>query len=511
MGKLSRRRFLTTGVGAAAGAAAAAVGMPGSASAAPPSFPSTPFALGVASGDADPTSVVLWTRLAPDPAVEHYGMTGQPSTMPVHWRIATSKANLASDSTCVDHGDFDTVSTDVHSVHAIANGLSPDTSYVYQFFYTEPGSGKRWSSSIGHTHTTPAADSTRAARFAVVSCQGIGSGSKPKYFNGYGYLCDNAATLDVDFVIQIGDYIYADQTVGSGEHDGHCQTLPDYRLRYGKYRLRSSLRRIHESKPFYASPDDHEWWNNVHGGSSNLDGHTVKQFNWAMRAYWEHMPLRHRPTGPDSNGRRWGTFNRTIRWGTVLDMFLLDTRQFRTLPGTGTGATMLGTAQRQELLDDIAGSTRTWTALASQVPLASISTSTDKWTGYPHERGLVTGALATDRPDGSGRNAVVVSGDVHCGLVAKINDQGTSTFIGTEFVGPAMTSQRKGAYPTSETIEHVFTYNGDPEQGFLLCNVSPAAWSSTYYLGHDVFDPHGAVRKSLTYRTVPGQIGATRV
>ncbi len=509
MAELSRRGFLAAGVGAAAGVAVGASTR--ASAAAPPAFPSTPFALGVASGDALSTSVVLWTRIAPEPTVQGYGMAGQPSTMPVHWRIATSTAKLSADSTSVDHGDFSTVSDDVHSVHAIANGLTADTAYVYQFFYTEPGSGKKWSSPVGHTHTTPAASSTRAARFAVVSCQGIGSDSKPKYFNGYGYLCDNAATLDIDFVIQIGDYIYADQTTHSGEHGSACKTLPDYRLRYGEYRVRSSLQRIHAAKPFYASPDDHEWWNNVHGGSSNLDGRTVEQFNWAMRAYWEHMPLRHRPTGPDANGRRWANFNRTIQWGTVLDMFLLDTRQYRTLPGTGTGATMLGTTQRAALLNSIAGSTRTWTALASQVPLGSFDSSTDKWVGYPHERGLVTNALAAAHSDGTTRNAVVVSGDVHCGVVAKVNDQGTNNFIATEFVGPAMTSLRTGAYSTSATVQHVFTYNGNPEQGFMLCNVSPTAWSSTYYLGHHVTDPHGAVRKSLTFRVLPGQVGATQV
>ncbi|MGA8112700.1 MAG: alkaline phosphatase D family protein [Actinocatenispora sp.] len=505
MDKISRRRFLATGVGAAAGIA---VGATRASAAAPPAFPSTPFALGVASGDALPTSVVLWTRLAPKPDVEHYGMEGQPDTMPVHWRIATSTANLAADSTSVDHGDFASVSDDVHSVHAIADGLSPGTAYVYQFFYTEPGSGKKWSSTVGHTHTTPAAGSTTPVRFAVVSCQTMGNVATPKYFNGYGYMSDNAAALDIDFVVQIGDYVYADQTISTG---GACQTLPDYRIRYGSCRLRSSAQRIHASTPFYSSPDDHEWWNDVHGATPTAGGHSLEQFNWAIRAYWEHMPLRYRPTGPDAAGRRWARFSRTIQWGSVLDLFLLDTRQYRTAPGTTSSATILGGTERQALPAAIAGSTGTWTALASQVPLAAVNSSTDKWVGYPYDRGLVTTALATARANGTTPNAVVVSGDIHWGLVAKINKQGTSTFIGTEFVGPPMSSTASSTYTPNATIQHAFGLNGAPEQGFMLCDVSPTAWSSTYYLGHDVTNPTGAVRKSLTFRTVPGQVGATQV
>ena len=37
-------------------------------------FPADPFTLGVASGDPDASSVVLWTKLAPDPADPDGGM-----------------------------------------------------------------------------------------------------------------------------------------------------------------------------------------------------------------------------------------------------------------------------------------------------------------------------------------------------------------------------------------------------------------------------------------------------
>ncbi len=39
-----------------------------------PKFQRNPFSLGVASGDPDHESVVLWTRLSPEPLLPNWGM-----------------------------------------------------------------------------------------------------------------------------------------------------------------------------------------------------------------------------------------------------------------------------------------------------------------------------------------------------------------------------------------------------------------------------------------------------
>src|SRR5688500_2224005 len=49
-------------------------------------FDSYPFFMGVASGDPDSTSVVLWTRLAPLPLQPDGGMP--PEAVPVSWEVA---------------------------------------------------------------------------------------------------------------------------------------------------------------------------------------------------------------------------------------------------------------------------------------------------------------------------------------------------------------------------------------------------------------------------------------
>ena len=71
-GGLSRRLVMAWGA-ALAGMPALADRVQGRLNAAP-TFSSDPFTLGVASGDPDSSSLVLWTRLAPKPLEEDYGM-----------------------------------------------------------------------------------------------------------------------------------------------------------------------------------------------------------------------------------------------------------------------------------------------------------------------------------------------------------------------------------------------------------------------------------------------------
>lgn len=80
--QVNRRRLLL-GVGALTGFAIATQWQ--NKVIAQPKFSSYPFSLGVASGDPLPDSVVLWTRLAPDP-LNGGGMPSSP--VPVQWQIA---------------------------------------------------------------------------------------------------------------------------------------------------------------------------------------------------------------------------------------------------------------------------------------------------------------------------------------------------------------------------------------------------------------------------------------
>lgn len=82
----NRRRFLA-GAAAMSGLALTRR-LPSYAQAGAPKFTADPFSLGVASGDPVPDSVVLWTRLAPDP----FNGGGMPSNaVTVKWEIASDE------------------------------------------------------------------------------------------------------------------------------------------------------------------------------------------------------------------------------------------------------------------------------------------------------------------------------------------------------------------------------------------------------------------------------------
>lgn len=79
---LNRRQFLLT-VGTVMGLVVLSDQLPPTL--AQPQFSADPFSLGVASGDPGPDSIVIWTRLAPDPL----GAASLPEvSIPVQWAIA---------------------------------------------------------------------------------------------------------------------------------------------------------------------------------------------------------------------------------------------------------------------------------------------------------------------------------------------------------------------------------------------------------------------------------------
>jgi alkaline phosphatase D len=146
-----------------------------------PHFSSNPFTLGVASGDPDSKSVVLWTRLAPEPLEPTGGMTAE--AVQVHWEVAN------------DHNFQRSVASGTqlatphlgHSIHVEVDGLQPDRWYWYRFRCGDA------TSPIGRTRTFPEPNSLPAqVRFAVTSCQNFEQGLYTAY--------DQMAQDDCDLV-----------------------------------------------------------------------------------------------------------------------------------------------------------------------------------------------------------------------------------------------------------------------------------------------------------------------
>ena len=145
---------------------------------------------GVASGDPDDSSVLLWTRRPYADGRKDATLLVEIAEDPTFTRvIATTAAKVSAESdwTC----------------RVLAGDLRPAGEYWYRFV-DEDGNGSR----IGRTLTAPSPDDNRPAKFAFVSCQCLPEG----YNNGYRRMIheDEKATPDerLGFVLHLGDFIY---------------------------------------------------------------------------------------------------------------------------------------------------------------------------------------------------------------------------------------------------------------------------------------------------------------
>jgi alkaline phosphatase D len=138
---------------------------------------------------------------------------------------------------------------------------------------------------------------------------------------------------------------------------------------------------------------------------------------------------------------------RTFRRGADLELFLLDTRQYRdrNAEPDGERKTMLGATQREWLLDGLSHSTATWKVIATSVPLSNRKAGTvqipgnDSWargtdgTGFQTELRTIVSTIR----DRHIRNVVWLAADVHYAQVNAYDPDGDGAVDFHEFIcGP---------------------------------------------------------------------------
>ncbi|HEY2345751.1 MAG TPA: alkaline phosphatase D family protein [Xanthomonadaceae bacterium] len=327
------------------------------------------FPQGVASGDPDEHSVLLWTRrpyadgrkdatllveISDDPAFKHV--------------IATATARLLaqSDWTC----------------RVLVADLQPAHEYWYRFVDAD-GNGSR----IGRTLTAPANDDPRPARFAFVSCQDITLG----YLNAYRRMMwedERAAPGErIGFVLHLGDFVYEVVQYPDQVKKGHTydrvitfpvkypkgkvvaknhfwvpDCLEDYRALYHAYLQDPDLQDARARWPFVAMWDNHEFswqgWQSIQqfpGTDGWVPAQTLKVA--ANQAWFEFQPARVLPpgsnleafnaphvvdtpvkdfddTGMGTEPNNLAAINsligyRALRWGRHIDLIITDQRSYR--------------------------------------------------------------------------------------------------------------------------------------------------------------------------------------
>jgi len=318
------------------------------------------FPEGVASGDPDSNSVILWTR-APSATRLNVEVAEDDRFTRV---VATGAApvSAASDWTC----------------RVLVGGLKP--AHVYWYRFTDPkGSGSR----VGRTITAPPADDARPVRFVFVSCQNANQGAQNAYRRMI-FEDERAPEAErIGFVLHLGDFIYEivwypeDRPQGMydrrrrdivryphGEkiRDFHIPTtVEDYRAVYRGYLSDPDLQDARARWPFVNMWDNHEFsWKGWQGLQKFYGPTRPAQTRKvaANQAFFEYQPaLLVKPSGPsldrfdppqvadapvtrfDEHGLGQERNNltaigslrgyRALRWGRNVELIVTDQRSYR--------------------------------------------------------------------------------------------------------------------------------------------------------------------------------------
>ena len=329
----------------------------------------TNFDSGVASFDPTQSQVIIWTRYT----------TNLPSVS-LMWQLARDSnfEDVVRSGKVVTDGSRDfTVAVEVQN-------LESNQKLYYRFANVQDVSV----SVIGETITLPRG-SVNEVRLGVTSCANFAAG----LFNVYNAM----ANSDIDLVIHLGDYIYE---YGENEYGTNVFTEPlgrthspvqetisldDYRRRYKQYRGDEDLKLLHQRKPFICVWDDHEIANDTYKeGAENhqeSEGDFESRKQNALKAYSEYLPAK---TNDIS------IIYRSFQIGNLVNLVMLDTRligrdkqlNLGSYVDANTGSfdlaafqydwlkpdrTLLGSTQRNWLLNEIGGNAAEWQVIGQQV------------------------------------------------------------------------------------------------------------------------------------------------
>ncbi|MEY4372908.1 MAG: alkaline phosphatase [Actinomycetota bacterium] len=476
-----------------------------------------PFTLGVASGDAFAQGVVLWTRLAPSP-LDDGGLDDR--SYLVTWEMALEEGFEEVIRSGVTRADPE----HAHSVHVDVRDLEPAVTFWYRFRAGSHTSG------VGRTSTLPLYTLPESFVLATATCANYAVG----YFTAYRDLAESKP----DAVLFVGDYIYevgartSPNPVVRAKPWAEVSNLDGYRRRYALNRTDRDLQAAHAVCPWYITWSDHEVDDNYAANNAQTAQRAGADFaarrDAAYKAWWEHMPVRLAPPQP---GREFRMYRR-FAVGSLVDLVLLDTRQYRSsqaCDGRGSpfapacpevndaGRTMLGAGQEAWVADTLERSTAAWTALASDVLFSDLTydgavLGYDQWDGYPAARARL---LETIRSSDVA-NAVVLSGDTHFGVAAMPGRTDRSSSAGTvavEFTAPSITTP-PGPYrsPMRWAIRSAISKGWMPEiidtyfdrRGWAKHTITPDTWTTEFRAVQTATRPRSSATTARTYRVRAG-------
>jgi alkaline phosphatase D len=309
------------------------------------------------AGDVTPDEAVIWLRAQPHSQVFlHYGK--DPSL-----------------------GEFSTVGpfpvekeADYTTLISLEN-LEPATTYYYRAAVAgkQPGFVARFV-------TAPKPDTLARVSFCF-------SGDTRESYQPFTVM-NAVRAQQPDFFLHLGDTIYADR-------GGNAYRLTDFWAKYRANREDVASELCFSETSIYVVWDDHEITDDY------LPENPLAAIG--RKAFLDYWPIRRHVQEPKR-------IYRSFRWGKALELFLLDTRQYR----DRREGTMLGKTQKEWLFDALSRSQAIFKFIGTSVPMSG--GGIDRWDGYPREREEILRYIREKKITG----VIFLSADLHCAAVTRI-------------------------------------------------------------------------------------------
>ncbi|GAA3927119.1 alkaline phosphatase D family protein [Streptomyces gulbargensis] len=365
----ARRQVLR---GSLAASAALALGGTGLASAPAFALSGRPRAAwGVQTGDVTAHSGLVWVR------------ADRPARMIVETSATDSFRRVRR-----HHGPLLGAGTDFTGTAAL-HGLPAGEQIHYRVVLADPDDPRRTGEPVTGTFRTAPERRRDGIRFLWSGdIAGQGWGINPEIGGYRAY--EEMRRLDPDFFLCSGDTIYADgplqervtlpdgriwRNVMTAEKAKVAETLDEYRGNFRYNLLDRHVRAFNAQVPSVVQWDDHEVRNNWYPGQilddarygeKNVDVLAAR----AARAFGEYFPGTLRARGTE---RR---MYRVVRYGPLLDVFVLDMRSYRNANSPGRQADdatgILGAEQLAWLKRELSRSRAVWKVLAADMPLGLV-------------------------------------------------------------------------------------------------------------------------------------------
>ena len=439
---------------------------------------------GIAVGDVTSQSALLWVRTDGP-------MTVQFEYAPVAaWDLVSKMATAIAP---VARSPLFTTGQETDFTLAVPiGGLMPATRY--RFYVVAGRKGREGTPTEaraalqGEFTTLPDAKSHAPVTFAWSGDLG-GQGLCRRGAVGYP-IFDVLGKQPLDFFLFLGDTIYGDDLCPSPPNepgaDFRATNLAEYRARHRDQRAAGALRRFLASVPVFVIWDDHEVRNDFAGPFDSQ----MPPGRQALREYW---PI---SVAPDDSQRLY----RTVRAGADLELFILDTRQYRSRNADqdGPAKTMLGAPQLQWLLKGLTESTATWKVIVSSVPLSipkgggGGASGYDGWAGGPggpgfeRERQVIVDAILRQQM----KNVVFLAGDVHYVQANAYDPNGDGIPDFHEFVAGPLSASPGRQTPPNKELRPTTLINEGGYMNFGLIRVTQSSFDVT------ILDEAGTTRFS---------------